>query len=269
MRRRDLIFGLVTVAAMRTARAQQSGKVHHIAIIHPSHPIAELTETSAIPAVDEIFKELRCLGYIEGRNLLIERSSGEGRAAHYPDMIHEVVRSNPDLIIALGTTRVLDFKAAATTIPIVGVFGNPVGGGIVSSLARPGGNITGVSVDVGLEPWSKRIQLLHQVVPQANRLGVLQSRASRERYVALGPELNRSPEITPVGPPLDRPIDEAEYRRVFVAMVEDGADALVVSDEPENVTNRGLIVELANTTRLAAIYPFDRLSKPWGSCPMG
>ena len=150
MRRRDFIAGLLFAAAMGRAQAEQTGKVYRIAFGHPTVPVADHTQTSrgslAIPA---IFEELTRLGYVEGRNLLIERYSGEGRAAHYPDLARQIVSRNPDLIIAISSNFTLDVKAATSTVPIVGVFDAPVGAGIVHSLARPGGNITGVSVDVG------------------------------------------------------------------------------------------------------------------------
>src|SRR6476660_7475105 len=127
------------------AQAQSTGKVYRISFAHPTAPVADQNQASkgslVIPA---IFEELIRLGYVEGRNLLIERYSGEGRAAHYPELVRAVVSSNPDLVI--------DFKAATTTIPIVGAFASPVETGIVASLARPGGNITGASVNVGSFP---------------------------------------------------------------------------------------------------------------------
>jgi putative ABC transport system substrate-binding protein len=107
MRRRILIFGLVAVAAVGTAHAQQTGKVPRIAVVHPSHPVATLTETSFSPGIRAIFTELRRLGYVEGKNILIERYSGEGRAAHYTDLARNVARSNPDLIITIGNDLVL------------------------------------------------------------------------------------------------------------------------------------------------------------------
>src|SRR5215831_2449394 len=108
MWRRNLILGLLVVAAMGTARAQQSGKVHRIAVVHPSHPVVALTETSFSPGIRAIFTELRRLGYVEGKNILIERYSGEGRAEHYPELARDVVRRNPDVIIAIGNDLVLD-----------------------------------------------------------------------------------------------------------------------------------------------------------------
>jgi ABC-type uncharacterized transport system substrate-binding protein len=149
-RRRDFIAGLTLAAAMGRAQAQQTGKVYRIAFAHPSLPAADQNQASkGSVLVPAIFEELLRLGYVEGRNILIERYSGEGRAAHYPDLVREIVSRNPDLIIAFNNAFVLDLKAATNTIPIVAPFADPVGTGIVASLARPGGNITGVSIDVG------------------------------------------------------------------------------------------------------------------------
>ena len=152
MRRRDFIAGLMIAALTGRAQAQQTGKVHRIAFAYPTLPVADQNQSSkgsiTVPA---IFEELTRLGYVEGRNLLIERYSGEGRAEHYPELVRAAVSRNPDLIIAFGNDLVLDFKAATSTIPIVGILLDPVGQGIVPSLARPGGNITGISIGVGLD----------------------------------------------------------------------------------------------------------------------
>src|SRR5215471_863236 len=174
VRRRDFIAGLMFAAATGRAQAQQTGKVYRIALANPVVPVADQNRASkgsfAIPAM---FEELTRLGYVEGRNLLIERYSGEGRAAHYPDLARQIVSRNPDLIVVFTTDFGLDFKAATSTIPIVGILGAPIENGIVPSLARPGGNITGISVDVGFDQWEKRVQLLKEVVPQTTRLGLL------------------------------------------------------------------------------------------------
>jgi hypothetical protein len=131
MRRRDFIAGLMIAAATGRAQAQQTGKVYRIAFAHATVPVADQNQASkgslVIPA---IFEELLRLGYVEGRNLLIERYSGEGRADHYPDLARQIVSRNPDLIIAVGQFIVLDIKAATSTIPIIGVFGNPIAFGI-------------------------------------------------------------------------------------------------------------------------------------------
>ena len=269
MRRRNLIFGLLAVATIGSARAEQSAKARRIAIVAPSHPVGKMTETSGDPLFRAVFNELRRLGYIEGQSLLIERYSGEGRASHYADLARDVVSRNPDVIISSGTNEfTLDFKAATTTIPIVGMFAVPVEAGIVASLARPGGNITGVSVDVGREQWEKRVQMLQQVVPQATRLGFLQLREAREKW-GLPKEQSNWMGVTWVGPALNHPIDEAEYHRVFAGLIQDRAEGILVTDEDVHVTNVKLIVELAEKSRLPAIYPFKLFVEAGGLMSYG
>jgi putative ABC transport system substrate-binding protein len=242
-------------AASPRAQAQQTGKVYRIALAHPVAPVADQNQASKGSfVIAAIFEELIRLGYVEGRNILIERYSGEGRADHYPDLARQMVGRNPDLIIAINSFFVLDVKAATSTIPIVAAFGAPVELGIVTSLARPGGNITGVSTDVGGEQWAKRIQLLKEAVPQITRLGILHSRNERERVSAFMREDALKNSVSIVGPPLETPINEQEYRRVFAALAQEGADGLVVSDGPENIAYRRLIAELATKGRLPTIF---------------
>jgi putative tryptophan/tyrosine transport system substrate-binding protein len=268
MRRREFItlIGGAVAAWPLTA----FGKAQRIAIVASSIPVEEMNETGGDPFFQGLFNELRRLGYIEGQSLLIERYSGEGRAAHYPDLAREVVSRNPDVILSIGSNELtLDFKAATTTIPIVGILGSPVEVGIVASLARPGGNITGVSVDVGTEQWGKRIQLLQQVVPQATRLAWLQTRAVHEQWDAFEREVDQQMGITRVIRPLDPPADEAEYRRVFAALVQGGAEGILVNDEECNITNLKLIVELAEKNRLPAIYTYKMFVEAGGLMSYG
>jgi putative ABC transport system substrate-binding protein len=164
---------------------------------------------------------------------------------------------------------VLDFKAATTTIPIVGVFVVPVEAGIVASLARPGGNITGLSVDVGSEQWGKRVQLLQQIVPQATRLGVLESRSAREQPWEVSQRELDQIGVARVGPAFDHPVDEDEYRRVFAALIRDRAEAVLVNDEVENIANLKLIVEMAEKNRLPAIYPYKMFVQAGGLMSYG
>jgi putative ABC transport system substrate-binding protein len=250
MRRRNFIFGLLAAVATCDARAEQ--KAHRIAFAFPSIPLSLMTETSGDPLFQGLFNELRRLGYVEGQNLLIERYSGEGRATHFADLAQNVVRSNPELIVVIGSNNfVLDFKAATTTIPIVGGFASPVETGIVASLARPGGNVTGAAVDVGKEQWEKRVQLLKQLVPQATKFNFLQTRVN-PNWLKIATWVG----VNWVGPALDRPTDGTEYRRVFAALAKDGAEGIVVSDEEDNITNLKSIIELAEKNRLPTIYPF-------------
>jgi len=270
MRRRDFIAGLMFAAVTGRAQAQQTGKVYRIASGHPIVPVADLNEASKGSfVIAAIFEELIRLGYVEGRNLLIERYSGEGRADHYPDLARQIISRNPDLIIAINSFFVLDVKAATSTIPIVAAFGAPVELGIVTSLARPGGNITGVTVDVGGEQWAKRIQLLKEAVPQLTRLGILQTRNFRERSSAVMRENALKNSVSIVDPPLEHPINEQEYLRVFAALAQEGVDGLLVADEPENIAYRRLIAELATKGRLPTIFLYRQYVEAGGLMSYG
>jgi putative ABC transport system substrate-binding protein len=239
-------------------------------LFNPVVPVADQNQASkgsfVIPAM---FEELTRLGYVEGRNLLIERYSGEGRAEQYPELAHQIVSRNPDLIIAFSPFIVLDLKAATSTIPIVGIVSRPVEIGIVPSLARPGGNITGVSVDIGTDLWLKRVQLLKEAVPQITRLGFLETRNARERFSAGERENALKNSVSIVGPPLDPPFDEREYQRVFAALAQEGAEGLGVTEESENLKNRRLIVELAAKGRLPTIYAYRQLVEAGGLMAYG
>jgi putative ABC transport system substrate-binding protein len=134
MNRRTALAGLLCAAAIRRAQAQQTGKVYQIAIVDPSIPVADLSEGAGLPLFRAFFEELRRLGYVEGKNLQVERYSGGGRAERYPELARDVVRRHADVIFAETNNLVRDFKAATATIPIVAITADPVGGGILASL---------------------------------------------------------------------------------------------------------------------------------------
>jgi putative tryptophan/tyrosine transport system substrate-binding protein len=176
-----------------------------------------------------------------------------------------VVERDPDLILAASSRLVLNFKAATATIPIVGLTADPVAVGIVSNLARPGANITGISADAGLEIWGKRLELLGDISPGISRVGYLASRAVWESpYGAVVQAAAQMLGVSLIGPPLDGSLDIAEYRRVFAAMTKERADAILPSDQPEHVTNRQLIVELAEKARLPATYSYREFVETGG-----
>jgi putative tryptophan/tyrosine transport system substrate-binding protein len=257
VRRRESIAIAIAATAVGRARAQQPMKVYRIAMVHPSAPTIDLNEGSkgslTIPA---IFKELRRLGYVEGQNLSIDRYSGGGHRDEYPELARKIVRTSPDLIEATDSTLVLALKNRTTTIPIVGIFGDPLRYGIVSSLARPGGNVTGVAVDVGSEQWGKRLALLKAGVPQISRVGIVASLNSS----VLGPSIRdaaRQLGVALVERLLEIQTDEAEYRRHFTALIEsEKVDALIVGDQASNNTYRPLILNLTANAHLPAMYAF-------------
>jgi putative ABC transport system substrate-binding protein len=201
------------------------------------------------------FQRLRDLGYIEGQNLSVERYSGEGRTK-FAELAREVVPGNPDLIF-VNTSRITrEIKTATETMPVVSVGADPVAYGVVSSLARPGGNITGATVDAGVEIVGKRLELLREMIPAASRVAYLGSHGMWEGADgAAMREAAQRIKISLIGPPLESPLREAEYRRVFAAITQAGADALMVANQSELLTDRRLILKLAENARLPAIYP--------------
>jgi putative ABC transport system substrate-binding protein len=131
------------VAWPLAASAQQHPKVYRIAIVSP-RPVEWMNEgASGKPGFKALFGELRRLGYVEGQNLIVERYS-EGNIAHWTELAREVVRHQPDLIFSTTTRLILRLKEATSTIPIVAYMSDPIAWGVVDSLARPTGNITGV-----------------------------------------------------------------------------------------------------------------------------
>ena len=264
MKRREFLITLVLSAAMPCAHAQHPGKLYRIAIVHPSAPVAELTDTGS-PRFSALFKELRRLGYVEGQNIAVERYSGKGQTEHYAELASEVVGRNPDLILTNTSRLVFNFMAATTTIPIVGLMADPVRFGIVESLARPGGNITGVSTDAGQEIWGKRLDLLREVVPGTSKVGYLASRWNWESPIAIAAlqEAAKRMGISLIGPPLEG-TEEQEYRRVFEALTRSQPGALIVSDSAENLTYRRIIIELAAKSGLPALYPYREQAEAGG-----
>ena len=171
-------MGLLLGTAVGTVRAQERGKQRRIAIVIPAGPIALISETGD-PFWGAILLELRRLGDVEGENLTVDRYSAEGRTAGLADLTREVVNRNPDVIVAASAITQAA-RAANATIPIVWVGADPIRAGLVTSLARPGGNITGVSIDAGIEIWGKRLQILKEAVPAASKIG-RRKRASRSQ----------------------------------------------------------------------------------------
>jgi putative ABC transport system substrate-binding protein len=254
MKRREFIAGLLVATSLRQARAQQPAKIHRIAIVTVATPIAQITETSTSPFYRALFNELRRLGYSEGRNLIVERYSPERPTV---ELARDVVRSKPDVIFSIN--QWVPFLKPLTTIPIVATLADPVGFGFVASLAHPGGNITGVSLDAGPEVHAKRLELLKEAFPQASRVGFLAARYPYARgspYGEQGYEATQRLDLLLLAPRLEGTLQETEYRRFFEVMAQEHADSLLVGIEIQSRVYRRLIVELAEKSRLPAIYPF-------------
>jgi putative ABC transport system substrate-binding protein len=208
-----LLLALGCLVAPRATAAQQPGKVHRIGV---------LLFTSV--AIEELRQGLRELGYVEGRNLTLEVRSAEGRRERLADLAAELVRLPVDLIVAHTTGGVVAAKRATTTLPIVAaVMSDPVEVGIVESLARPGGNVTGSFVS-RRELEAKRLELLKEALPGVTRVAVfLGDRKWLKALERIAGELGVELQPVEVRGPDD-------FERAFRAIVHGQAEALVVSD---------------------------------------
>ena len=220
-------------------------------------PVRDLRIDGDNPLVNTFFEELAKLGYLEGRDLEIIRFSADGHTDHFAEMSAEIVKSNPEVIVANTSPFVRALKATTSTIPIVGITADPIAYGLTTSLSRPDSNVTGVSVDAGLELWGKRLAILRELIPSVSRVGFLTIRASWDG--PQGQNLSRAGReigVTIVGPPLDDPVQPPEYRRVLNQMNSDKADAVIVGDAAPNYTYRRDVVALTNELRLPTMFPY-------------
>jgi putative ABC transport system substrate-binding protein len=233
------------------AEAQPPTKVYRIGWLRPDSPPSP---PGSYPPQEAFRQRLRELGYVEGQNLVIEARYAEGREERLPELAAELVRLKVDVIVGPGTAAIQAAQHATRTIPIVMTGANdPVGQGLVASLAHPGGNTTGLS-NLGVELPGKRLELLKETVPQSTRIAVLGNPADP----AYEPALHT---VTVAAQALGLHLHVVELRRaeeldtVFAAMTRAGVDALLVLGEPQ-VTDRlrGRIVDRAAQSRLPAMY---------------
>jgi len=226
MRRRDFAIGVLLAGAVRTVRAQEPAKRRRIAIVIPAGSVARINDPAS-RYWQPFWEELRRLGDAEGQNLVVEGYSGEGRPEGYADLAREVVDRKPDVIVASSNAVARAVGAATATIPIVWIGADAVEAGFAASLARPGGNITGVTVNAGDEIWGKRLQILKETLPSASRVWYLTTRAApggeqlfREASRRLQTSVIRMvlAESTP-----------RELQRVFAEIPHERPDAIIVS----------------------------------------
>ena len=256
MRRREFI-GLVggPVALPLAARAQQlAAASKRLAICSPSEPTALMYEQSDNRYYRALFAELRRLGHVEGQNLVVERYGRERNASGLAAMVAEVIRSNPDVVYAIPPSPPL-FKAQTDKVPLVALTGDPVAAGLVQSLARPGGNLTGVSVDTGPTIHGKRIALLREIFPALSKLCCLTWRTHWENLLGLPMRAAcDAAGLAFVTSLIDLPSSDAAYREAVAQASRDGANAIMVGDNPGTLENRALVVNLIGTAGIPAMY---------------
>ncbi len=265
MRRREFLAGGLSVAAgISRAAAQPASAWQRLAIFSLSEPAALMQEKSENRYYRALFAELRRLGHVEGQNLTVERYGKEKNISGPAALVAEVVRSQPDVVYVVGFGALL-FKRETSTIPIVALTGDPIAQGLIQSLTRPGGNITGVSVDTGPSIHGKRIALLKEIFPALSKLAYLTLRPQWEAIQGAAVRAASAATGIPViSLLLDLPTTDEAYRAAIARASQEGANAIMVGDSPDALGRRGLIVDLIEQTRLPAMHPFRELVEVGG-----
>jgi putative ABC transport system substrate-binding protein len=248
MDRRTFIGGIATglLAAPLAAPAQQVGKVYRIGILET------IPASQNAAKLDALRKGLRDLGYVEGRNLIIEYRSADGRAERFPDLASELVRLKVDLIVTRGTPAAKAVKSATGTIPVVmAAMGEPLA--VVATLAHPGGNITGLTT-FSIELTGKRVEVIKELVPSLSRVALLQNMGNPvappewEETKTAARSLGLQAELLDVR-------SQGDLSRAFELAVRQHVEALVIGIDGLTQMYQQTIVDSVARNRLPAVYP--------------
>ena len=233
---------LLVLAAPLPAEAQPAGKIPRVGILAQNSPLWE-----------DFRQGLRDLGYVEGRTIIIEYRWGEGSDERFPRLAADLARLGADVIVAWGTPSTLAAKNATKTIPIVmAASGDPVGTRLIGSLARPGGNITGLSShNPGLE--AKRLELLKELVPKLSHVAVLWNPAN-PLHDGLVKESKDTASQLGVRLELVGVQSSAEFDAAFATMEKKRPDGLIVESDDFFYFHRRRIVDFATTSHLPAVF---------------
>jgi len=238
------------------ARAQQTTKVYRVGWFFSSTPIIEMAGPDPIIPVGTSFVHgLRDLGYVEGQNLILERRSAEGKFERIPEIAAELVSRNPDAIVTGGGNFLARALQRMTkSVPIVMPDSDdPVGAGLVASLARPGGNITGFMGNTGPEFEAKRLELLKEAFPEAIRVAYL---ATKDVWQdPAGQHVQAAARILKVTL-IHAEHSPDNYTEAFRSLIQNRPDVLLVSRHPANYVNRQLIADFAAKQQIPGMYPY-------------
>jgi putative ABC transport system substrate-binding protein len=257
MRRRELLLMATGMIAARAARAQQEAMP----------VIGYLNTASPGPRLVAAFKQgLSESGYVEGHNVAMEYRSAEGHYDRLPSLVADLVSRKVDVIVTFGP-GVNAAKSATSTIPIVFVASDPVGEGLVASLARPGGNLTGISL-LTVEMMPKRIELLSELVPQANMIALLvnPNNPTAERVMR---DVQEAAHVKGVQLHVLKAGAEGDFEGAFASIVGLHAGALAVGPDPFYNTQRERLVALAALNAVPAIYPWREVAAVGGLITYG
>jgi putative ABC transport system substrate-binding protein len=253
MRRRDFITLIGGAAALWPPAARAQQRTRRIGLM------ANLP----LPPIERFRQRLAQLGYVEGRNLVIEYRYGEGRDDRFPAFAAELVAMPVEVIVVWGNPAAFAAKRATTTIPIlIGAAGDVVNTGLIANISRPESNLTGfVALNVELE--SKRLELLKEVVPQLSRVAVLGNSANPLSRVNLD-TARRSAERLGVTIEAFEVKDSAEVENALAAIAVSRPDAALLASDTLLLSQRKRITEVFAASRIPAIYPFKEYAESGG-----
>ena len=255
-------LGLTLLAAPLAAEAQQAGKVYRVGFLGNSSAALEAN------LVGPFREGLRELGYVEGRNIVIEYRWAEGKYERFPALIAELAALNVDVIVTAGTPAALAVKRTTPSIPLVmAAVGDPIGVGLVASLARPGGNVTGLSA-IAPELEGKRLELLREVVPKLSHIAVLWNPDNPFHAGSLK-ETRAAAQVLGIKAQLVSVRISEEFPAAFAAIVRERPGALLVLADRIFLHNRARIVDFGAKHRLPGVYPYRELVEAGGLMSFG
>jgi len=255
-------LGLTLLAAPLAAEAQQAGKVYRVGFLGNSSAALEAN------LVGPFREGLRELGYVEGRNIVIEYRWAEGKYERFPALIAELAALNVDVIVTAGTPAALAVKRTTPSIPLVmAAVGDPIGVGLVASLARPGGNVTGLSA-IAPELEGKRLELLREVVPKLSHIAVLWNPDNPFHADSLK-ETRAAAQVLGIKAQLVGVRISEEFPATFAAIVRERPGALLVLADRIFLHNRARIVDFGAKHRLPGVYPYRELVEAGGLMSFG
>ncbi|HKA42975.1 MAG TPA: ABC transporter substrate-binding protein [Burkholderiales bacterium] len=238
-------------------RASRSARIGYLALRSP------------MSADDAFLKGLVELGWVEGQNIVIERRFAAGSVDRLKDSAAELVRLRVDVIVAAASAPTQVAKEATASIPIVFAnAGDPVGQGLVQSLSRPGGNVTGIAFDAGSDITAKQAQLLIEIVPKASRLAVLWNPTTAFLHSYWGALKTAAPKLRVSLQSLEVR-DPGEFERAFDSMKRERADGLIVLSDTFATFHRARIAELAAKHRLPTVYGHSQYIEAGGLMSYG
>ena len=243
------VVAVLSFAASLAVDAQPTGKVYRIGYL--STGSASGTYTRPI----EAFRQgLRELGWHEGRNVIIEYRYAEGRADLLPALANELVKLDVDVIVASPTPSALAARNATRTIPIVAMsLTEPVAVGLVASLARPGGNVTGLTYGVDTEIFGKQLQLLKEVIPNVRRVAVLANPSGSPTHPLMMETVKKAARSLDVPLQILEVREPGDFDAAFAAMVKERAGALLLMGDPMFFVHRFRLSDLAMKNRLPSM----------------